>query len=239
MSETNGKPPCPHDWKVNGDGSDHECTCTLCGVQGDPCEACAGTGNEDSVDDGPPCPKCKGSGMVPYVEPKAETTTPPVEEPVLAKIFELNREVSARSDDYIMKKEAASSAKKLLEAATEQLNWYIRKKEREHEEQGKQEAMPLFDKPAPPPESWRETPIADLSAFGLSSAIVGKLTDQGVGTIGALADWTNTGKLLTDLDGIGPGKAAQIEEALTAYWAKHSPADSLETLDAELAGSKT
>jgi hypothetical protein len=64
---------------------------------------------------------------------------------------------------------------------------------------------------------WREIPIADH--FG--GEILKALTDGGIATLGALADYTAAGKKLTDIEGIGPGRAANIAERMDEFWAKN------------------
>ncbi len=65
-------------------------------------------------------------------------------------------------------------------------------------------------------DAWRDQIIADLP--GLSFGTASKLTDQGIKTVGNIADWSNGGKRLMDLDSIGEAKAAEIEEALDSFW---------------------
>jgi hypothetical protein len=64
--------------------------------------------------------------------------------------------------------------------------------------------------------AWRDQVIADLP--GLSFGTASKLADQGIKTVGSIADWSNAGKRLTDLDSIGDAKAGEIEEALDSFW---------------------
>ena len=64
-------------------------------------------------------------------------------------------------------------------------------------------------------ESWRSAPISDL---GLTGKLPESLEDAGIRTIGDLADYTAAGKLLTDISGIGQGKAEKIEKACEEFW---------------------
>ena len=43
-------------------------------------------------------------------------------------------------------------------------------------------------------------------------------------TLGDLADWTSKYQL-TDINGIGPAKATQIDEALDKFWESRQPED--------------
>ena len=87
--------------------------------------------------------------------------------------------------------------------------------------------LPLFDQPAETEPSmsfaesdaWRSIPISDL---GLTKAIAKRLADAGLSTVGKIADHTNAGKRLTDVPGIGEGKAEQIADALERLWAERA-----------------
>lgn len=73
---------------------------------------------------------------------------------------------------------------------------------------------------------WMAEPIEVLEELhGLSGSIVSKLIDAGYSTLKHLADWTTGGHLLTEIDGIGPAKAEQIEEALVRFWAAQPKAE--------------
>lgn len=67
-------------------------------------------------------------------------------------------------------------------------------------------------------DSWRSAPLSELT--GLSGKLLETLEDSGLKTMGQLADYTSSGKQLTDLSGIGPGKATKIEEACDEFWAR-------------------
>lgn len=68
------------------------------------------------------------------------------------------------------------------------------------------------------PEAWRSFELARLD---LSPSIVQSLAEQDLTTMGQLCDFTNAGKLLTDLKKIGKGKAEKIELACERFWAEH------------------
>jgi len=87
--------------------------------------------------------------------------------------------------------------------------------------------MPLFDgikdeQPAEPvkpasedDESWRTIP---LGYTPIPDALVRKLADADIVTIGNLTDWTSADKPLTDIPGIGESKAEKIREAMDKFW---------------------
>lgn len=66
--------------------------------------------------------------------------------------------------------------------------------------------------------SWKEFPVAELD---LPDGIVKSLHEADISDMGELAEYTAT-KQLTDLAGIGPGKAAKIEEATMKFWAERN-----------------
>lgn len=97
------------------------------------------------------------------------------------------------------------------------------------------DTAPSEDAPAPEvaDESWRET---SLEALGLTGKLAETLTEAGLSTLGKIADYTQSGKLLIDIAGIGPGKSDKIEEACAAYWANNprpSTAEPAATTEAE------
>ena len=156
-------------------------------------------------------------GIDPEDEPMPEPTQAELD---LEEIREVAREAAKAEATYLRQAEVAKVAKKGWEALLAKL---------QRLSLGAAEDYPLFDQPAladpvvsdPAPESepWRDVPIADLGRFGLSPTIVAKLVDAGLGTIGSMADYTASEKRLTDLPGIGPGKAEKIEEAMLGFWA--------------------
>lgn len=68
---------------------------------------------------------------------------------------------------------------------------------------------------------WRDVQLDTL----FHGALLKSLKKAGLATVGALADFTASDKRLTDLDGIGEGKAAQIEEVMLAFWQANPDAD--------------
>jgi hypothetical protein len=71
-----------------------------------------------------------------------------------------------------------------------------------------------------PDESWKIVDIAQLSRHGLSAGVIEKIKDAGLVTIGAMANWSSSGKCLTDLPGIGEAKTTEIEDALDSFWSE-------------------
>lgn len=77
-----------------------------------------------------------------------------------------------------------------------------------------------FEKPKEG-ESWREVFIGSI---GLPDALSEKLIEADINSVGKLADFSNSGKMLTDIPGVGAAKAEQINDALTAFWEKRNNA---------------
>lgn len=69
---------------------------------------------------------------------------------------------------------------------------------------------------------WRKYPIDDLQ---LAPSVAKALAKAGIKTVGDLADYTAADKRLTDLDGIGPGKAATIENRMLDFWKDNPDAE--------------
>jgi hypothetical protein len=76
-------------------------------------------------------------------------------------------------------------------------------------------------------ESWRAVP---LDVLEVSGAVLQKLHDAGLATIGDLSNFTSPGptghtKQLKDISGIGTVAVTKIESALDAFWAKCAPVE--------------
>lgn len=82
-----------------------------------------------------------------------------------------------------------------------------------------QMTLPLPDPNSPEELDWRSTPIGYI---GLTGKLLESIEGAGLTTMGLLADYTAAGKLLTDIGGIGPGKAEKIEQACEKFWAKRA-----------------
>ena len=79
-----------------------------------------------------------------------------------------------------------------------------------------------------PPDDWRAVRLDDKRYFpSLRRGTVRILAEAGYETLGVLAEFTASGKLLTDLPKIGESKATEIEEATWSYWQRfpEAPAD--------------
>lgn len=71
-------------------------------------------------------------------------------------------------------------------------------------------------------DDWRSVPVEDA---GVPEKLCGLLRENKppIETLGDLADWSDVRKKwLTDITGIGPAKATQIENALVEFWAQRN-----------------
>jgi hypothetical protein len=159
-------------------------------------------------------------------EPKAEAQPTSIADALkLAELREFSRRIfekRLRAEDA---SEAAKRAKKALEAEQDQLEDFLRRMD-----DPMQARLPLADpeangqadpEPDPADESdeWRSVALVGLMPYGLTAALIGKLADASIETIGQLVDYTADGKKrLIDIRGIGEGKALTISDALAAWW---------------------
>ena len=133
-------------------------------------------------------------------------------------------------NEYLIAKEVASARKKLHKKANEALTDLIEEREKER---GKPRQRSLFDHPmevveTPEDTSWRDVEISYLTQHGLSESIVNAIEDNGINTIGKLADFTEKNPL-TDLKKIGQAKAEAIEKALESFWAERNRPSTVES----------
>lgn len=69
---------------------------------------------------------------------------------------------------------------------------------------------------------WRDHPMSEL----FEGALLKSLKKAGITTVGELADYTSGEHgHLTEIEGIGPGKAAKIEDVMLQFWAENPDAD--------------
>jgi len=64
-------------------------------------------------------------------------------------------------------------------------------------------------------ESWKTVSLHDLTMPGTTAQ---KLAEAEIRTVGDLSAWTESGKLLTDIKGVGEKAAEKIEAALDEFW---------------------
>lgn len=69
---------------------------------------------------------------------------------------------------------------------------------------------------------WRDHPMSEL----FEGALLKSLKKAGITTVGELADYTSGEHgHLTEIEGIGPGKASKIEDVMLQFWAENPDAD--------------
>jgi len=166
-------------------------------------------------------------------QPAEQPETPPADPPktdatrareaaiadVQARLCQQLEDLRAAEDEWKEAHDAASGLKKLVEKKQDRLNDLV--SELRDVIAGRfsptlpfppDDASPMVD------EAWKAVPLAEL---GLTGKLAESLTEAGLTTLGAIADYTASGKLLTDIAGIGPAKAEEIEKACEVYWERH------------------
>lgn len=104
--------------------------------------------------------------------------------------------------------EESKEAKKAYEAAVSRLRSAVR------DATSGQQELPFAEEP----ELWRAVTLAELE---ISGKLAESLTEAKLDTLGAIADYTAAGNLLTDLKGVGEKAAAKIEAATADWWERH------------------
>lgn len=178
-------------------------------------------------------------------EPKADEqpteTGEIVEQPPVDHTAELNRlaamrklgeEIQRRDRECDMQESEVATAEAALKSERATLNGMLSVLEDLHQDLANLAAggfvgkldfdgaeKPVGEEPAPAsdPEAWRAIP---LSETGIPAKIVQTLADAGLNTMGEMSDFMARGRL-TDIKGIGKGKAEQIENTLADYWVRH------------------
>lgn len=137
----------------------------------------------------------------------AETTA---EIEYIQRIQAARERVRVAELDMNRTKAAAKQARNAWEEAVNELNDAI--------DDGP-EYLPLFDGPQKPAADmdWRETPVEELGLPEKTAAILREAEIPTIGDIAAHAEQFD----LTDIPGIGPAKAEEIEQALERFWAEH------------------
>ncbi len=133
---------------------------------------------------------------------KPRPAEPPNAERVMSEVKGLQAEFDTAEAQYEQAKAEAAALKKIMEAKAKKMWDFVR---------ALSAPLPLF-------EVWRNTPVSEL---GLPEYIVSILQEAGILTIGQLADWTSSGKRLTDIPHIGEAKVLLIEDAMERYWRDH------------------
>lgn len=149
----------------------------------------------------------------------ATLTVPPKvpdeNERALSKIREANLQVDRAWLEWDQSKKQTAEYKSAYEAAVAELRAIIHRAST---------PLPLFDQ-QPQPEgenAWREVLLVE-ALQGVPSNILAKLAEAGLTTVGQMADFTQSERLI-DVPGIGQAKAEQIEAALESFWARRAAA---------------
>jgi len=125
------------------------------------------------------------------------------------RFIELKRRALSRATRLFDEaKVAADAAKNALKVA-----------QIEYNAAGEQEDPPLLNAGPVDEHAWRDVTTREL---GFSDNVVSAMAEKHIDTLGDLSDWLSDARNnLTDLRGVGPGKADAIEAALERFWADH------------------
>lgn len=74
------------------------------------------------------------------------------------------------------------------------------------------------DGPAPVDDSWRRL---DINVLAITPAVIDKLYQAGVMTLGDVSDYWKSGKQLVDLKGIGEASDTAVRDAFSNYGVEH------------------
>ena len=131
----------------------------------------------------------------------------------LHEIEEQERRVQKAEDQWKGLQQQTKAAKEAFDYTVDKLRQLIRERD----------GAPLFNGNANETsinhESWRDTEVDDLGEHGLTIPVVAALKEADLNTLGDIADYTASGKLLTDIKGIGNAKAEAIENCMTRWFA--------------------
>ncbi len=105
-------------------------------------------------------------------------------------------------------------------------------------------SLPLFDRPedrntgipeTEQDEAWRTIHLSELTDPIIKPAVLAKLANAGIETIGEMADKkTSDLPALTDIPGIGAKAAGDIDDALAAFWTRWTDQQNAEAYQASI-----
>lgn len=125
------------------------------------------------------------------------------------EIKAMQRTVKRFEQAMILAKASSKAAKDKYDEAAAELSYLI--------ERGPDAQLTLFEKK---PQSWKEIELHQ-ALDDLPPKIMQALKDAEIETVGDLVCWTDEG-VLTDIKGIGPKAAEQIEDSMHRFW-EHNP----------------
>lgn len=136
-----------------------------------------------------------------------------------ARLVALEKKLSAAVLQRMKLEADVKAAKATEKEEAEQLKLHIAKGP---------EKYPLFDKAAADVDEptgtdhWRAVTVEEV---GIPKGVCTKLRknpEKPLVTLGDITDWLgDDDHHLTDIPGVGPGKAEQLENCMTAYWNEH------------------
>jgi uncharacterized coiled-coil protein SlyX len=185
----------------------------------------------------PPAPATEAAPASPVEQPAAEvpaaaTESTTAEQNVLLvewhdRIKEQREDVRSAQEKVDNLKERLKEASKDLDEETERLLAIIDEGDqpslfgvgRKKADSEAPKPPDIITAPVAEPDAWRKATLAEL---GITTAgLVEKLALNGLETMGAICDYTNSGKRLIDIKGIGKGAAQKVDDAIEKYWTAH------------------
>lgn len=149
--------------------------------------------------------------------PEPDEQTP--EETYQLRRAALEKELSTTVLELVELEATVKATKATYKEWAEELRRHISKGPEHH---------PLFDQAAPTADEptgagdWRSVTVEEV---GIPEGLCTRLREnpkKPLATLGDITDWLgDDDHHLTDIPGIGPGKADQIEACMTAYWEAH------------------
>ena len=153
----------------------------------------------------------------------------------LADIQEAEREVAKRARNIETIKMDLKEAKEEYAGAVDSLRSLVRATKGDQNRPLLQAAKPKEEEEKPATiedESWKQVKLDTLEIPPGTLKLMEENPGFPILTIGDLTAWTAMGKQLSDIKGVGPGKATKIEDAMETYWAEN-PVGSSESDDQE------
>lgn len=133
------------------------------------------------------------------------------------RVRQANKWVAEAEDVWNAKKDEAKAAKDAYELRVAELRAIIDRTEQPTLYDGV-DGDESADTPPANGEGWRHVDIHKLADHGLSESTCQLLHDAGYEQIGMLATWTEAGRRLSDIKGVGESKAEKISDALSSFW---------------------
>lgn len=196
-----------------------------------------GSGSRDSTTEAPDAQGSEGDAGGSEEGAESAASSPPALSAdvaaMVAKVMEARFQAIDAESKVKLRTELLKDAKEMAKEAASALRGSLSRLcdacQAEVEEKFKRDVVPSRTVSA---DGMKEVAVSDadswksvrLDTFGLSQALLTKLADAGLETMGQVADYSSAGKKLVDIKGIGAGAATKIEKAMDVFWATRGSA---------------